>query len=80
VETIWTQEDIDALKAAILALATGTAVQTVTFGGPPERTVTYQQVQLPELRSLLAEVSGAVNARSSYTRVRWNKGFSRDDD
>lgn len=74
----WTQADIDALKAAILALASGEKVQTVSYGGPPARTVTYHAVNLPAMRELLAEMTTDVAqqaGRSSYRLAKTTKGF-----
>ena len=53
----WTQADIDTLKAAVAS-----GVLTVTFDGPPRRSVTYQSAA--EMRSLLAEMRADV-ARSA---------------
>jgi hypothetical protein len=37
----WTSEDIAAVRAAIVALASGARVASVSFAGPPARTVSY---------------------------------------
>lgn len=61
-DTIWTQADIDTLKAAVVK-----GVLTVRYaagGGGPERLVTYQS--LAEMRSLLAEMVRAVNGTPTY--------------
>ncbi len=73
----WSAEDIEKLKAAILALATGTAVLTVRYGGPPPREVTYQQQNLQQMRELLAsmEASAVGSRRRGYMRT--SKGFRR---
>jgi hypothetical protein len=55
---IWTQADVDTLKAAVAS-----GVLTVRYSGPPERMVTYQD--LAEMRKLLAEMVGAVGRTSS---------------
>jgi hypothetical protein len=76
---IWTQADIDTLKAAILGLASGEKVQTVTYGGPPARSVVYHAVDLPEMRKLLAEMVADVAQQAGGTRYRLaktTKGFS----
>lgn len=66
--TIWTQADIDVLKAAI---ATGTL--SVSYAGPPARSHTYQS--LAEMRSLLAEMVRQVNpATITYRLVKTCKG------
>lgn len=71
-DPIWTQADIDALKAAV-----ATGVQSVTYAGPPSRTVTYQS--LAEMRKLLAEmvasVRGAAGTRTTYRLASSRKGF-----
>jgi hypothetical protein len=69
---IWTQADIDALKAAVAS-----GVLTVSYAGPPQRTITYQS--LAAMRSLLAEmvaeVSDAAGTRRSYRLAAHRKGF-----
>ena len=74
---MWTQADLDKLKAAVLALASGEAVQTVSYDGPPSRTITYQPMDLPKMRALLAEIVAEVSAstRSSVRRAAFRKGF-----
>ena len=69
---LWSQDDIDTLKAAVAS-----GVLTVSYAGPPSRTITYQS--LAEMRSLLAEMVADV-AESSGTRKRYRvsahtKGF-----
>jgi hypothetical protein len=66
----WTQEEIDALKAAIAS-----GVLNVTYAGPPQRSVTYQN--LAEMRALLAEMNRQVTEAPSYRRVQFSKGFER---
>lgn len=77
-ETLWTDADIDKLKAAILALGTGTSVLTVRYSGPPAREVTYQQQDLASMRDLLAfvraEVRAATGTRRTYRHARIKKG------
>lgn len=65
---IWTQIDIDELKVAIKS-----GVLSVSYSGPPSRTVTYQS--LAEMRSLLASMIRDVGGNASYRRVQWRKGF-----
>lgn len=65
---LWTQSDIDKLKAAIAS-----GVTSVSYAGPPARTITYQS--LAEMRKLLAEMTGQVNGRIRYRRVAFKKGF-----
>lgn len=59
----WTQDDIDTLKAAVRS-----GVLSVSFSGPPSRTITYQS--LDAMRSLLAEMEAAVTAAAGGTRYR----------
>lgn len=72
---LWTQSDIDALKAAILALATGTRVQEVSYSGPPARTVTYHASDLGQMRALLASMQPDVDGEPRYKRLTTHKGF-----
>jgi hypothetical protein len=71
----WTQADIDKLRAAVLALAAGESVLTVNYGGPPSRSVTYRSTDLPQMRSLLAEMTREVSSAPTHRLVQWNKGF-----
>ncbi len=68
----WTQEEVDTLKAAIAS-----GVLTVTYDGPPRRSITYQSLR--EMRDLLAEMQGAVAAASgssnSYRLGATRKGL-----
>jgi hypothetical protein len=68
----WTQADIDALKTAV-----SSGVLTVSFTGPPSRSITYQS--LAEMRSLLAEmvadVEGEEGTRPRYRKAKFTKGF-----
>ncbi|KKK77491.1 hypothetical protein LCGC14_2853090 [marine sediment metagenome] len=64
----WTQADIDTLKAAIAS-----GVLSVSYGGPPSRSTTYQN--LSEMRKLLAEMIRDVNGTTSFRRARHRKGF-----
>jgi hypothetical protein len=68
--TIWTQSDIDSLSAAIKS-----GVQSVTYAGPPSRSVTYQS--LDSMRALLAEMVRQVNSSSApaFSRVSFSKGY-----
>lgn len=61
----YTQEDIDALKAAIATGAT-----EVTFGsGPDRRTVIYRS--LAEMRSILGDMLGEVAPAAQAPRVSY---------
>jgi hypothetical protein len=68
---LWTQADIDSLKAAV-----SSGVLTVTFDGPPRRSITYQS--LSEMRSLLASMVQEVARASggaSYRFIATRKGL-----
>lgn len=67
----WTQADIDALKSAVAS-----GVLSVTYSGPPQRTVTYHS--LKEMRALLASMVQEVNATAGNLGHRvasTKKGF-----
>lgn len=66
--TIWTQADIDKLKAAVAEGAL-----TVSYAGPPARMITYQS--LAAMRSLLAEMVRQVNGPPAFRRASFSKGF-----
>lgn len=63
---IWTQADIDALKAAVAS-----GILTVSYSGPPARTITYQS--LDAMRALLAEMVADVGSEAG-TRRRYRRG------
>lgn len=65
---IWTQGDIDTLKAAVAS-----GVLTVIYAGPPQRQITYQS--LMAMRSLLAEMVRQVNGVVPYRFATFSKGF-----
>ena len=71
-EPFWTEADIAALKAAI-----SSGILTVSYDGPPRRTIQYQSLR--DMRELLAEMVGQVAAaagtRTTYRRVKVSKGF-----
>jgi predicted glycosyltransferase len=65
----WTEEDIATLKAAIAS-----GVQTVSYSGPPARTITYQS--LAEMRKLLAAMVVSTGGGSpGYKLISTSKGF-----
>lgn len=67
----WTQADIDKLQAAI-----SSGVLSVSYAGPPARSITYQS--LAEMRSLLAEMVSSVGGASggkSYRLATTRKGL-----
>ena len=65
---IWTQADVDNLKAAVRE-----GVLTVVYSGPPQRSTTYQS--LAQMRALLAEMVHDVNGTQSFRRAQFGKGF-----
>lgn len=66
---LWTQADIDALKALIAS-----GVQSVSYSsGGSSRSITYQS--LAEARSLLAEMTGQVTAAPTYRLAQMKRGF-----
>jgi hypothetical protein len=69
---IWTQADIDNLKAAVRE-----GVLSVTYAGPPERIVQYQS--LGAMRALLAEMVRQVQKPTAFRRATFNKGFDPSD-
>jgi hypothetical protein len=71
----WTQLEVDQVRAAIVALASGTRVVTVNYAGPPARSVTYGDADLKSLRELLAEMERSVSTGPRFRRVASNKGF-----
>lgn len=68
-DTIWTQADIDKLKAAV-----GSGVLTVKYTGPPARETTYQS--LAAMRSLLESMVRQVNGgQTGYRLASTRKGL-----
>lgn len=65
---LWTDADIETLKAAIAS-----GVLSVSYAGPPQRSVTYQN--LSEMRKLLAEMVRDVKGTVTHRRVKFSKGF-----
>ena len=72
---VYTSADLVSVTNAIRALMTGTRTVTVTFAGPPQRSVTYAAASLGELRALQAEIQREVNGTPTYRRISFNKGF-----
>ncbi len=72
----WTQADVDQVRAAVIALATGTRVVTVSYAGPPARSVTYGIAELGELRKLLSEMERSASGATRFRRAAFSKGFS----
>lgn len=70
----YTQADVDALRAAIAS-----GVQSVSYAGPPARSVTY--ASLSDMRAALAEmirdVAAAAGGGTTRRLVQTSKGFDR---
>lgn len=66
--TLWTQQDIDTLRQACAS-----GVLTVSYAGPPARTITYQS--LGAMRALLAEMRREVNGGTTYRLMKTSKGL-----
>lgn len=64
----WTQTDIDALKAAI-----ATGALSVSYAGPPARSITYRS--LAEMQTILAQMEGSVNGGTPYRLGATRKGL-----
>jgi hypothetical protein len=67
----WTAEEVAVLKTAIAS-----GVLTVTYDGPPRRSVTYQS--LSEMRSLLASMQqdiAAAGGSPSYKLIATRTGL-----
>jgi hypothetical protein len=71
----WLQADADSLRSAIISLATGARVATVSYAGPPARSVTYAAADLPAIEALLARIERSLLLTSGYRRVSFSKGF-----
>lgn len=67
-DTIWTQADIDRLKAAI-----ATGVLSISYVGPPARQITYQS--LAAMRDLLAEMRRELAGASGFRLAATRKGL-----
>lgn len=63
------------MQAAIRDLVIGKRAVTVSFGGPPARSVTYQMAQLSDLRSVLAEINRSLGAGPTYRLGATNSGL-----
>jgi translation initiation factor 2 alpha subunit (eIF-2alpha) len=71
----WQQADVDAVRAAITKLAIGDREVSISYAGPPARSVTYHETDLKSLRELLAQMesdlqraAGAPTYRLGATR------------
>ena len=68
--SLWTEADITALSAAIAS-----GVFSVSYTGPPSRTVTYHS--LTQMRSLLASMVLDVREPATVRFVKHNQGWGR---
>lgn len=71
----WTQQDLDQVRAAVVTLAIGKRPVKISFAGPPAREVDYAVAQLPELRSLLAEMERQLGGGPKYRLASTSKGL-----
>jgi len=71
----FTQADADAVQAAIVELATGKRVVSITFAGPPQRSETFQMVQINELNELLAKINRQLSPGGTYRLAATRKGL-----
>jgi hypothetical protein len=62
----YTQEDLDTVKAAILAIAAGERVVSVTIDG---ETVQYQQADLMKLMDVQNEIKGELQAGMTTQKI-----------
>jgi hypothetical protein len=70
---IWSQADIDRLKEAVAS-----GVLSVSYAGPPARTITFQS--LGAMRALLNEMVRDVKGAPTFALAGFSKGFDRNDD
>lgn len=70
----WSPEELAQIQAAVLALATGARVASVSYAGPPARTIQYVPADLGQLRALLAEAT-ASSGGMTFRRAAFSKGF-----
>lgn len=71
----WTLAERDQIKAAVLALATGKRAVTISYAGPPARSVDYGIADLEDLRALLAEAERDVGGGATYRLAATRKGL-----
>jgi hypothetical protein len=68
VAELWTEEDIATLKAACAS-----GILTVSYTGPPARSITYQDLET--MRALLADMVRDVRGAPAFRRVEFSKGY-----
>lgn len=68
----YTQAEVDTLRAAVAS-----GVLTVSFSGPPARTVTYQSLaeMRKQLANMVAELAGTAGIRQPYRKAAFKSGF-----
>lgn len=67
---LWSQADIDSLKAAIAS-----GILQVQFDGPPRRSITYQSLdQMRKQLAIMVQDVAASQGRPSYRLVATRKG------
>lgn len=74
-EMAWTSDEVAQVRAAIIALATGTRTVSISYAGPPARSETYGTAQLGELRALLAEMERSAGGKPGYRLATTSKGL-----
>ena len=62
----YSETDLESVKTAILALATGERVVKVSLG---DKLIEYGQAQLKDLRALRAEIEADLETQSGKSRV-----------
>lgn len=67
-EIEWTQAHVDALQKAIAS-----GVLTVTYDGPPRRSITYQSIDA--MLKVLALANRQVSSAPSHRLMKWRRGF-----
>jgi hypothetical protein len=71
----WTAAEVAQVRAAVLALVTGTRVVSISYAGPPARSVSYQIADIGQLRAILAEMERSVAGTSSYRLASTRSGL-----
>jgi len=67
----WTQADVDALKVAVAS-----GVLTVTYDGPPRRSITYQSLEaMRDLLSAMVQDVAASAGSAGYKLMGTRKGL-----
>ncbi len=71
----WTQTDVETLRAAIAS-----GLLSVSYGGPPARTVEYQSTDamLKVLALAVAELANTAGTRRTHRFATVKKGFDRE--